>query len=189
MLTQEHIYNYFGIVLHFANKAKVKSLFTKLGYHIEEPTAELCVQATDEYGVEFTQPFGKIAESALESPKYLAHMKVLKAGNAAISTPLNKAKGESKGESLTNEQRVELAGTIIGGISSWIASGQQIADTVINKDANAANAQAALINAQANANKMNTETQNKWLIPVIIAVVVVLVVGIVAAAVIANKKH
>lgn len=185
MLTQEHIYNYFGIVLHFANKAKVKNLFTRLGYHIEEPTAELCVQATNEYGVEFTQPFGKIAESALESPKYLAHMKVLKAGNAAISTSLNKAKGES----LTNEQKVELAGTIIGGISSWIASGQQIADTVVNKDANAANAQAALINAQANANKTNTETQNKWLIPVIIAVVVVLVVGIVAAAVIANKKH
>lgn len=184
MLTQEHIYNYFAIILNFANKAKVKELFAKLGYHIDEPTAELCVQATNEYGVEFTKPFGHIAAIAIESPKYQAHMKVMKAGHTVIPNSLSKAKGEA----MSNDQKVELAGMIMGNITSWISSGQQIADTVVNKDANAMNAQAALINAQANANKKEVETTNKWLIPVIIAVVVLILGGIGIAAFAARRN-
>lgn len=188
MLTPEQIYNYFAIILRFANRAKVKELFAKLGYHIDEPSAELCVQATDEYGVEFTKPFGHIAAIALESPKYQSYMKVLAAGGNSLSHPLNKADGKKQKEQMTNDQKIQLAGTVLGSITSWLDSGKAIADTVVNKDANAANAQANLLTAQALAKQQNTDSTNKWLIPVIIIVAIVVLGGIIGAVAIANKR-
>ena len=181
MIAPEHILNYFTIILRFANKNKVKSLFAKLGYDIDEPTPELCVQAYNEYGVTFTKPFGKIAAQAIDSPKYTAYMKALASGKPEYDAKITKANG------LSSEQSVELAGTILSSITSWIESGKDMADTIVNKDTNAMNAQANLLTAQAAANAKNTETQNKWLIPVIICIAVVILGGIVAAAIVANK--
>lgn len=184
MLSQEHILNYYAIILRFANSGKVKGLFTKLGYQIDEPTAELCVQATNEYGAEFTQPFGKIAAKAIESPKYQAYMKVLAASNSTMRHHLSKAKGEG----LTNEQAVQVADTVLNSVTAWITAGKDIADTVVNKDANAKNAEANLLNAQAAANAKNADSTNKWLIPVICVVGFIVLAGIIAAAVIASKR-
>jgi hypothetical protein len=186
MQTQEQLNYYFAIILHFANKSKVKELLVKLGYQVDKPTAELCVQAFNEYGAKFSQPFGRIAERVIESPKYKAYMKALAKGNSSMPNQLNKATDDNN--KLTNEQKVQLGDSIITAITSIFSSGSTVWNSYLNKDANLLNAQAQLVQAQAAANAKNQETTNKWLIPVIIAVIV-LIIGGVAAAIIISRKN
>lgn len=156
--------NYFTATLPFCNSQKVKELLVNLGYEVDEPTAQLCLQAYKEYGVEFTTPYGKIAKVALQSPKYEAYLETMK------TKQLNKA------TDTTAEQKLEWGNLIISNISSWLASGKDVATAAINKNANESTAQASLYLAQTEAEKEENSQRNKWIIFGIVGIALFIVI-------------
>lgn len=177
---QNLLNNYFTAVLPFCNQQKVLELLARLGYQIEEPTALNCIKALEENGKEFSIPFGRIAEVAIASPKYEAYMKHLAMNNNHGIGKLVKANGTP----LTNDQKINIANNVLGTVTSWLTTGKDIADTIVNKDANAAKAQAELLNAQALADAQNTQNTKSWVMPLaigggvlILAIVLIVVLG------------
>lgn len=74
----ELLYNYFTVILPFCNQQKVKNLLIELGYTVEdEPTEEMCMTAIKECDTDFTIPFGKIAQEAMDSTAYSAFVKLV----------------------------------------------------------------------------------------------------------------
>lgn len=177
--------SYFAGVLPFCNRSKVVSLLAGLGYNASEVTADLCVQAYEEQGKDFFQPFGNIALNAVDSPKFIAYKKVI-TQNARQSLKISRADGKQgaavdAGSAMTSQQKAEMGLNYIDRISGLFGKGIDAYNNTQNKKANEIAAEAALLNAQTAASEQQGKTTNKWLIPVLCGVgalvlVVVLVV-------------
>lgn len=182
--TQQVMNTYLTTVLPFCNQQKVKALLVKLGYVVQDsPTVDLCLRAIDEYDTNFTIPFGKIAQAAIESPKFEAYLKVAMADSSFTATKLNKATS-----TLTNDQKISLVNSIFGTVTNWFTTGASIANNKINQSANEQNAAANLLWAQTQSS--NTEAQNSQKILLIgIAGVVLLVVIVAIIIVVVNGRR
>ena len=170
--------SYYAAVLPFCQKQKVVELLANLGIATTEPTIADCLLATEEFGVNFTQPFGAIAHVAINSPRYEANVKALKQHNLT-NNMINKATDENGNNKLTNDQKVELADSIIGGITDLFKYGSDI----FNKDANLVSAQAQLEYQKAQQQKSTNQ-----ILTIALVVVGIIVALIVTVALTSKRK-
>lgn len=189
---------YFNVVLPYCDKAKLNDLIANLGYDATEVTADLCVKAWQEYGVKFTQPFGKLATVAINSTKY-AKMKqyLMQDAKTRTYTQLSRADGKNKTakkNQLTDEQINEYTLSYIGVATDLLKQGYEFADLFVNKDYrdNMAKSQQQAaenekLKLQTQAQMAQNEATKKWLVPTIIGVSALLIV-IVLVVVLTRKK-
>lgn len=185
--TQQIVNTYLTAVLPFCNEQKVKELLVKLDYVVQDsPTVDLCLRAIEEYDTDFTVPFGKIAQAAIESPKFEAHVKVAIADNTFNAPKLNKATDTKS--TLTNEQKISVVNSVFSTITNLFTTGASIANNKINQSANEQNAAANLLWAQTNSS--NTETKNtQKIILISVGSVILLVIIVAIILVVANRRN
>lgn len=167
--------NYFTAVIPYCDKQKGLNLLHSLGYNCKELNAETCLKATVEYRDQFLKPFQKIADAAVNSPKFQAHKKL--AGGETVQ--LDKA---TKDGSMSSKDQTQAAYDFIKLFSDTI-------NGYLNQGAANNNAEAARLQAEAelqNAKNSGASIEgqsNTGLIIAIVVCVCVLILGGVAIAV------
>jgi len=69
-MTEEMFKDYFKSALILVDPGKVKQLFKSLGYAVHDTiTPEMCLQAINEHGVEFSKPLFELIKMALKTPR------------------------------------------------------------------------------------------------------------------------
>lgn len=163
---------------------ELQKLFASLGYDTDDVTLELCIEAWDKFGEEFTKPFFSLAQDQLDdADKMKAVRKSLQNSNLFLSRADGKSE-ENNTSGKFDQQKWENAQSVLGYLFGMCESGYKTYSQAQN-DANAAaikaesEAKAAALEAQAQQN------MTKW---IIIGGGVILVVIVVLAIIISMRK-
>lgn len=163
----------------------LQKLFASLGYDTDDVTLELCIEAWDKFGEEFTKPFFSMAQDQLEDAD---KMKAVRKSLLNSEMFLSRADGKDGEEQTSGEfdqQKWENAQSVLSYLFGMCESGYKTYSQA-KSDANA-----AAIKAESEAQAMALETQaqqnmTKW---IIIGGGVILIVIVVLAIVISKRKQ
>ncbi len=164
---------------------ELQKLFASLGYDTDDVTLELCIEAWDKFGEEFTKPFFSLAHDQLDdADKMKAVRKSLQNSNAFLSRADGKS-NESETSSEFDEKKWENAQSVLSYLFGMCESGYKTYSQA-QSDANAA---AIKAESEAKATELETQAQQnitKW---IIIGGGVILVIIVVLAIVISKRKQ
>lgn len=164
---------------------ELQKLFASLGYDTDDVTLELCIEAWDKFGEEFTKPFFSMAHDQLDdADKMKAVRKSLQNSNLFVSRADGKSDGgETSGE--FDQQKWENAQSVLGYLYGLCESGYKTYSQA-QSDANAA---AIKAESDAKARTLEAQTQQnitKW---IIIGGGIIVVIIVVLAIVISKRKQ
>jgi hypothetical protein len=177
--TLAQLHNYYTAVIPFCNKQKGLNLLHSLGYDTNVFSPETCMRATTEYGSKFFTPFLKIANEAVNSPKFNAHANLVKREKLS----LDKA---TKDGSMTSAEQTQKA-------FDFIKLFTDTAQTYMNSEANKKQADAEYQRTLNEAKEAETEankeenSSNKTIIIAVCCVFAVLVIAIGCVAIFRKK--
>ena len=186
---EETLKNYFETALILADSGKVKRLFASLGYRdYNAITPEMCLQALNAHGPEFSKPFGTLAKVALQNPRVESFISAHGLDRlTGVTVPAsNTAPGVTTIASVGTTTSSTSAGlNVFSTISNSLMGGVKGVSDLINtlKGRDILLAEATLEQQKANT-AAATKTTNWVAIFGIVAVAVVIVVGVVLF-----KKH
>lgn len=165
---------------------ELQKLFASLGYDTDEVTLEMCVEAWDKFGEEFTKPFFSLAQDQLDdADKMKAVRKSLRNSEIFVSRADGKKGTNTTTTGKFDQQKWDNAQSVLGYLFGMCESGYKTYAQA-QSDANAA-AIKAESEAQAKAAEVQAQQNiTKWLI---IGGGVILVVIVILAIVISKRKQ
>lgn len=189
-MNQATLIKYFETALTIADKGKVKRLFASLGYRdYQKITPEMCIDALNAHGLNFSQPFGVLVKRALKTPKvdsYIAaHGIDLLTGvtvpsvpshpttlpNVTVSNPQASGTSSSSSGSNWTSAFAVVTNFLIDGVNS----ASDLINSIKGRDVTAAQAELERQRAAAEAAKAE-KAKSKILIYIVIAIIAVVAV-------------
>lgn len=179
---------YFETALTIADKGKVKRLFASLGYRdYQKITPEMCIEAINAHGLNFSQPFGVLVKRALKTPKvesYIAahgidiftgvtvpplpsHPTTL--SNVTVSTP------QASSSSSSGSNWMSAFGLVTDFLIAGVDSASDLLNAIKGRDVTAAQAEYERQRAAAAAAEAE-KAKSKILIYIVIAIIAVVAV-------------
>lgn len=166
-MNYKELKSYFKTALGLADTGKVKRLFASLGYlNYQQITPEMCIEALNAHGFDFSQPFGYLAQSGLKNPRVERYISAYGLDRlTGVTVPAaNTAPGVTPIASVGTTTNSTASGlNIFNSITGFLIGGVKSASDLINtlKGRDLLLAEAALEQQRA-ATASNTKKTN-WL--------------------------